>query len=151
MFRILVVCTANICRSPAGEVFLARKLASHAVEVHSAGTLAIDNHPADETIQEILQERGFPEIANHRSKALMPSVLNRYGLILCMENDHLAWVRRNEPGALGKTKLFGHWDGQKGVDDPIGRAKEAYAQALNTIETYSATWAEKIVALGLCS
>ena len=150
MLRILVVCTANICRSPAGEVFLAKALSSRAVQVDSAGTLAIDNHYAHPVIQEQMIERGFPIIAQHRSSALMPSRLAQYSLILCMEQEHLEWIKKVQPTATGKAKLLGHWDGQKGVLDPINGPKEGYTEALNIIEKYSNQWADKIVSLGMC-
>jgi len=151
MLRILVVCTANICRSPAGEAFLAKALKGRSVEVRSAGTLAIDNHYVHPVIEEQMIERGFPQISQHRSTALMPSALANYDLILCMEQDHLDWIKRTQPTATGKAKLLGHWDGQKGVLDPINGPKAGYQDALNIIESYCQQWAEKITTLGLCS
>jgi len=151
MFRVLVVCTANICRSPAGEVFLARALQGRSVQVHSAGTLAVDNHFAHPQIEEQMIERGFPEIRQHRSSALMPLRLSQYGLILCMEQVHLDWIERVQPTSTGKAKLLGHWDSQKGVIDPINGPKEGYTQALDLIEIYCQQWANKMVGLGLCT
>jgi len=114
----LVVCTANICRSPAGEVFLANALKGKSVQVRSAGTLAIDNHYVHPVIEEFMVERGFSQISQHRSTALMPSSLANYGLILCMEQDHLDWIKRAQPTATAKAKLLGHWDGQRGCMIP---------------------------------
>jgi protein-tyrosine phosphatase len=151
MLRILVVCTANICRSPAGEVFLAHALAGRNAQVDSAGTMAIDNHYAHPEIEGQMRERGFEQITAHRSTALMPSRLDQYGLILCMEQEHLDWIKRMQPTATGKAKLLGHWSGQKGVTDPINGPKEGYTEALNTIERYSQQWADKVVALGMCT
>ena len=151
MFRVLVVCTANICRSPAGEVFLARALQGRSALVHSAGTLAVDNHLAHPEIEQQMIARGFGQISNHRSSALMPSRLSQYDLILCMEQAHLSWILKTQPTATGKAKLLGHWDGQKGVVDPINGPKEGYAQALDLIETYCQQWADKIASLGLCA
>lgn len=150
MFRVLVVCTANICRSPAGEIFLARALKGRMAQVDSAGTLAVDNHLVHPEIEQQMIARGFPEISEHHSTTLMPSRLSQYDLILCMEQDHLNWILRAQPTATGKAKLLGHWDGQKGVVDPINGPKEGYTQALGLIETYCQQWADKIVSLGLC-
>lgn len=151
MFKVLVVCTANICRSPAGEVFLAKALKGHSAQVDSAGTLAIDGHYAHPQIVEQMIARGFPEIEQHRSSALMPSKISQYGLILCMEAEHLNWILKVQPAATGKVKLLGHWDSQKGVTDPINGPKEGYTQALDLIETYSGQWANKIISLGFCA
>ena len=133
MFRILVVCTANICRSPAAQQFLAKALADQQVEVYSAGTRAIDNHFAHPEIERQMLDRGYPNITQHRSSALMPSQLAKYGLILCMEQDHLDWIKRASPTSIGKTKLLGHWDGQAGVLDPINGPEEGYSQCLDLI------------------
>jgi len=151
MLRILVVCTANICRSPAAQQFLARALAGHPVEVHSAGTMAIDNHFAHPQIEQQMVQRGYPAITQHRSCALMPSQLARYDLILCMEQDHLDWIKRASPTSTGKTKLLGHWDGQAGVLDPINGPEEGYSQCLDLMDAYCQQWANKVLALGLCS
>lgn len=146
-----MVCTANICRSPAGEVFLAKALQGQSAQIDSAGILAIDSHFAHPQIVEQMVARGFPEIEQHRSSALMPSKISQYGLILCMEQEHLDWILKVQPAATGKVKLLGHWDGQKGVTDPINGPKEDYSQALDLIETYCQHWADKIVSLGFCA
>jgi protein-tyrosine phosphatase len=151
MFRILVVCTANICRSPAAQQFLAKALAERQVEVYSAGTRAIDNHFAHPEIERQMLDRGYSEITQHRSSALMPSQLARYGLILCMEQDHLDWIKKTSPTSIGKVKLLGHWDGQAGVIDPINGPEEGYRECLNLMDQYCLQWADKIVQLGLCS
>jgi len=54
MFKILVVCTANICRSPAAQHFLLQSLKGKQVTVTSAGTLALDGNAADPTIQTLM-------------------------------------------------------------------------------------------------
>ena len=151
MLRILVVCTANICRSPAAQQFLAKALADQQIEVYSAGTRAIDNHFAHPQIEQQMVQRGYLAITQHRSTALMPSQLARYGLILCMEQDHLDWIKRASPTSIGKTKLLGHWDGQAGVLDPINGPEEGYSQCLDLMDEYCHQWADKVVSLGLCS
>ena len=149
MFNILVVCTANICRSPAAESFLRLALKDAPVNVHSAGTLAIDGNPADAMIQALMHERGHQNLPKHRSKALLPSHISKYQLILCMENSHLAYVQKTNMSSVGKTMLLGHWSNAQEVADPIGQARANYEQALVTIENFSAQWAKKIIDLGM--
>ena len=149
MFKILVVCTANICRSPAAEHFLRQRLAGKAALVESAGTLALDGNAADATIQEMMLERGYPRIADHRSRALMPSHLSKYELVLCMEHDHMDRVQRLSPYASNKTRLFGHWENQSEVDDPVGRSPRTYAQSLDIIEGMADQWVEKMLMMGM--
>ena len=149
MFRILIVCTANVCRSATAQEFLRRALQGHHAQVDSAGTLAVNGNPADPTIQTLMLERGFPEISGHRSQVLLPSLLPNYELILCMERKHIDHVRRASVLAVGKAMLLGHWDGGREVDDPIGRSEEIYRGALDEMDKFSNQWAQKIIDMGM--
>lgn len=149
MFDILVVCTANICRSPASRVFLARYLKGKQVHVDSAGTHAIDGNVADAMIQELMIERGFPEIAPHRSRALMPHHLKDYQLILCMEPAHLDYVCNTSAVAVGRSMLLGHWAAGRPVADPIGQTRETYSRSLNEMQEFCRQWAAKIIDMGM--
>ncbi len=149
MFNILVVCTANICRSPAAESFLRRALKDTSVCVDSAGTLAVDGNLADPMIQALMHEIGHHGLVKHRSKALLPSHVSKYQLILCMENVHLTYIHKANSSAVGKTMLLGHWSNAQEVVDPIGKARSNYEQALVTMEQFSNQWAKKIIDLGI--
>jgi protein-tyrosine phosphatase len=149
MFKILVVCTANICRSPAGQQFLSQRLAGKDVLVESAGTLAIDGNHADATIRDMMLERGYADIKNHRSRALMPSHLGQHDLVLCMEHDHMSRVQRLSPYASNKMRLFGHWEGQSEVDDPVGRSEQTYARSLDLMQAMADQWVEKMLMMGM--
>jgi protein-tyrosine phosphatase len=151
MFKILVMCTANICRSPAGQQFLRKRLDGRDVMVDSAGTLALDGNLADATIREMMFGRGYPDIEGHRSRALMPSHLSQYDLVLCMERDHMDRVQRLSPYASNKTRLFGHWDGQSEVDDPVGRSEKTYARSLDLMDGMADQWVEKMLMMGMVS
>jgi protein-tyrosine phosphatase len=148
-FRILTVCTANICRSPVAQVFLADFLKDYPVQVHSAGTLALNGNHADQTMQELIQERGFEQITAHRSQALMPSLIAKYDLLLCMEDEHLDWILARSPVATAKVKLLGRWDQSRQVSDPIGRQRDVYADSVQEIEHLSRLWADKLIGLGV--
>jgi len=149
MFKILVVCTANICRSPAAQHFLLESLQGKQVKVESVGTLAIDGNFADSTIQSLMIDRGFEEITQHRSRALMPSHLTQSDLVLCMERDHMARVQRLNPLSVNKTRLFGHWENQTEVDDPVGRSEKTYARSLDQMQRLAAQWVEKMSMMGM--
>jgi protein-tyrosine phosphatase len=86
--RILVVCTANRCRSPAAEVLLWRALTLAGVPaiVRSAGFLE-PGHCADPTMQRVMAARGF-DLSGHRSTQVSPEVLRGFDLILTMERRH---------------------------------------------------------------
>ena len=85
---------------------------------------------------------------SHRSKPIMPTMLGRYDLILCMENDHLEQVLRMYPMGRGKVRLMGHWSAAQ-VPDPVGKAEPVYAAALEQIETSAKQWAQKLTNMGM--
>ena len=149
-FRILTVCTANICRSPAAQVLLARAMQGQKVQVDSAGTLAINGNGADQTMQLLLNEKGYGAIAEHRSQALLPSLIAKYDLLLCMQDSHLHWITQRSPMAIAKVKLLGHWEQGRQVADPIGQNRLEYERALQEIERLSLQWAHKLIDLGMC-
>ena len=151
MLNILVVCTANICRSPAAQLFLVNSLPKGRVAIDSAGTRALNGNFADKTVQELMIADGFSSISEHRSRPLSLADVSRYGLILCMERNHINHIQSLHPATVGKTRLLGHWSGQKEVDDPVGGPRDVYASSLSIMKTYSDQWAQKIIELDLLS
>lgn len=149
MFNVLVVCTANICRSPAAEKFINRALSGRAAGVSSAGVQALAGISADATVQQQMIDRGYPEIAGHRSRLLLPSDIRKSQLLLCMERWHIDAILKADPIAVGKTMLLGHWSGVREVADPIGGSDLEYSTALTDIKELSVAWAERLVSCGL--
>jgi len=147
-FNVMVICTANICRSPAASVFLQEALLNKAVKVTSAGTLALVGNPADQTIRKLMLERGFNQIESHRSQALMPHHLTQADLVLCMERDHLLRVQHMNPVLSGKAHLLGHFDDQAEVSDPIGQAQVVFDASLDQMQRLATTWAQKMQQMG---
>lgn len=147
-FNVLVICTANICRSPAASVFLQEALLNKAAKVTSAGTLALDGNPADQTIRQLMLERGFNQIDAHRSQALMPHHLSKADLVLCMERDHLLRVQHMNPLLSGKVRLLGHFEDQTEVSDPIGQSQAVYVASLDQMQRLATTWANKMQQMG---
>ncbi|NCY17062.1 MAG: low molecular weight phosphotyrosine protein phosphatase [Actinobacteria bacterium] len=95
--RILVVCTANICRSPMFEGLLRRDLGARGslIEVESAGLLDRDE-PADPEAVSTMAERGV-DISGHRSRAVARLDLDGFDLILTMGREHLREIVIDQP------------------------------------------------------
>ena len=91
--RVLVVCTANRCRSRMGEVLLAH----HAAEagwpaaVSSAGTRA-DGAPIMADVERVLRRRGLDAQWDAPSRPLTEDLLDSVDLVLVMERSHLLAV-----------------------------------------------------------
>lgn len=140
--HILIVCTANICRSPMGEALLRRRLGERAVVV-SAGTRALVGRPADERVRELLLEQGL-DLSEHRARAIQPDLLRWADLILAMEHPHLQSIHRLDATARGKSFLLGHWLGDHEIADPYLGPPEVYANTLSEMERALASWLPKL-------
>lgn len=105
--RVLVICTANICRSPMAE-FMLRHLAGLRdlpMLVESAGFL-YDGEPASPRVVEVMKERGI-DVGAHRSRTLNPSQLGDADLIVTMERRHGRDAVAVAPAAIARIHTFG--------------------------------------------
>lgn len=86
--RVLVVCTANICRSPMAAAMLAAACAANDldVEVSSAGFL-FDGRAASDTTGKVMHELGH-DLGSHRSRVLSAPIVAGADLVLTMERRH---------------------------------------------------------------
>lgn len=101
--RVLMVCTGNICRSPAMHYLAARDWAS-AAEVSSAGTHAETGMDATPEIRRSAAVRGLA-IPRHRPTQLTAEFVARADLVLVATESHARWIAR-EMGGL-PTHVFG--------------------------------------------
>jgi protein-tyrosine phosphatase len=94
---IVVLCTANVCRSPMAAALLARRLAELevAVRVWSAGMLRGGDPPLPQVIS-VMSGYGI-DIAAHRSRLAAAADLARADLVLAMARDHLRYAVVTEP------------------------------------------------------
>lgn len=101
--QLLVVCTANIARSPLAASMLAASLAPLGIEVHSAGMQARPGHPAAESSQEQAKRRDL-DLSEHRSQPVTPESIRDADLVLTMSEHH-----RNQCASLaaeGSARVF---------------------------------------------
>src|SRR5699024_7225054 len=103
-YRILTICTGNICRSPMVE-FAVREALEQAglgdrVEVASAGTSGWEvGNPIDPRAGALLSRHGLSTDA-HRARQMDDAELQAADLVLTLDHDHVAPVRR----ALGPAR-----------------------------------------------
>jgi len=124
--RVLVICHGNVCRSPFGQVALARRLPS--LEVRSAGLDVGEPGAADATATAVASERGV-SLAEHRSQAASDALIEWADLVLGMQGRHAAELVRRWPAAATRVRLLGHFLGEPPYDiaDPWGRSPEVFA------------------------
>jgi protein-tyrosine phosphatase len=87
--EVLLVCTANLCRSPIAETILRHRFEERgiSVTVASAGLRDADRPALDEAL-EVLESRGLDARA-HRSRRLAEELVRGAGLILGLERTHV--------------------------------------------------------------
>ena len=100
---VLLLCTANQCRSPMAEALLRHRLAEHglSVSVSSAGLYPSGSPATDEAIS-VMAERGL-DIDPHRSRQLDAGLLAEADLVIGMTREHVREVAVIDGGALGRT------------------------------------------------
>lgn len=134
--RILVVCTANRCRSPMAEGLLARRAAAADLPliIASAGTWADSGLRPTENAIAVMAERGI-DIAKIRSTEITSDLVISAYLILAMTAGHREALETEFVAAKGKTWLFselegGTWD----IEDPVGGSLEDYRATADQLE-----------------
>ncbi|CAI8692400.1 low molecular weight protein-tyrosine-phosphatase [Burkholderia pyrrocinia] len=140
MKRILVVCTGNVCRSPAAQALLSRALPGRTVE--SAGVAAIGGTAVDPVMNALLIERGF-DLSAHRARRVDERTCRWADLILVMEVAHRHLIERICPMTRGRVYCLTERY-QTDVPDPYRRSRYVYDYAMRLIEHGVADWAARI-------
>lgn len=129
MARILVICTANICRSPVAAELLRDRLRKRGLrgwEVGSAGTWAMVSRPPSRHSVEVMSRHGF-RIADHRATMIDEPQLAAADLVLTMEDGHAEALRAEFPAQAHKVHLLTEMIGQAyNITDPYGGPIEEY-------------------------
>ena len=106
-FRILTVCTGNVCRSPLAESFLQAGFdfaAPGSFEVRSAGTHALVDQPMTPEIQALATSMGVgPE--GFTSRQLVPDMLHSADLVLTLTREHSKLILEENPPPPQKNLL----------------------------------------------
>lgn len=139
--KILVVCVGNICRSPTGERLLQACLPER--QISSAGVSALVDKPADQLASEVALQHGL-SLEGHSARQLTRSLCQDADLILVMERGHISAVTAIDPGARGKTMLFGHWCSESEVPDPYRQSREAYEHVYQLLARSADCWVKKL-------
>lgn len=106
MKKVMVLCTANSCRSQMAEGFL-RELGKGLVEAHSAGVFSAQVHPRAIAV---MKEIGI-DISGQRSKTMDEDLLQEMDVIITVCSNAEAFCPATPPG-IGRI----HWP----IKDPVG-------------------------------
>jgi protein-tyrosine phosphatase len=153
MTNILIVCTANICRSPMGEAIL-KKLVSERVDatqwhIESAGTCAIDGNPPAFLSKYVMELMGM-DISAHRSQRVSPPLVKNFDLILTMEKEHKEWLIAHYSELAGRIFMLSEMVGEeKDIQDPMGGELSDYAETAQLIERLLTDGLDRIYRLSI--
>lgn len=129
MPNILVVCTANICRSPVAEAVLRDRLHKQGLTdwtVSSAGTWAEPDRNAAGFSRQLMAAQGI-NLEDHRSRMVSEPDLAAADLVLVMETGHSEALRAEFSQYADKIYLISEMSGPRySVTDPYGGPLEAY-------------------------
>lgn len=139
---VLLVCMGNICRSPMAEGVLRHRLAGLErplpVRVDSAGTHGYHRNAApDPRAQAAMRRRGI-EIADLRARKVVHEDLQRFDLILAMDEDNLAFLQAMAGDSMAdRLRLFMDFAPQarsRIVPDPYYGGNSGFERVLDLIE-----------------
>ena len=115
-FRILTVCTGNMCRSPQAAQLLQSRVSAAGrsvaaqVEIASAGTRAVPEAEMDPSAAELSREMGGAPTP-HSAQQLTPQMVAAADLVLCMSREHRSTTVRLWPRASRCTFLLTEFAG----------------------------------------
>lgn len=127
-YRVMTVCTGNICRSPMAEVVLRDRFRSAGlgdlVEVDSTG-ISDEEHgnPIDTRAQRVLAAHGY-EVPHRRARQVTPVDVAGSDLLLPMTAGHARALRRlaqDDPAVLERIRMFRSFDPAAPRDVPEHR------------------------------
>ena len=140
--RILFVCLGNICRSPTAEAVLrelaVREAPELTLEVDSAGTAAYHvGQPPDPRTCSAAARRGY-DLSTLRARTVESADFERFDLILAMDRENLAALRRRAPShAHERLRLFLEFSpdaAPEDVPDPYYGGPNGFERVLDLVE-----------------
>jgi protein-tyrosine phosphatase len=105
VLNILIVCTANQCRSPMAAALLDRELTVRGVpaQIHSAGTNAVAGIPATDDTIVVMKAEGL-DLSTHRSRPVGTADLGGADVVITMTRAQLRDLATRSPAAF--PRLF---------------------------------------------
>ncbi|WP_310461586.1 low molecular weight protein-tyrosine-phosphatase [Sphaerotilus sp.] len=141
--RVLMVCTANICRSPTAEAVLRHRVQRAGLHgrivVDSAGTRASheQSHPADPRSIAHAARRGY-DLTALRSRPVVEADFHRFELIVPMDRTHFDHLVAQAPAdTMAKVQLlmsFAPAGSGEVVPDPYYGSAPGFEHVLDLVE-----------------
>jgi len=104
------------------------------LEARSAGTLRLENYPADSKAIQVCAEIGV-DLSTHSSQGISEALLKWADYVLVMEQEHILAIRRQLPDTQQPLLLLGTFAGQSEISDPVGQWTLIFRRNRNLIRT----------------
>jgi protein-tyrosine-phosphatase len=134
-YRVLFVCTGNICRSPMAHVIAEQFAQTRGREmtVRSASTMGLKDVPAEKNAVAVMREVGL-DLTRHRSQPLTDELIDWAEYVLVMEYAHAKHIRTKHPQVEEKLMLLGPLGATHEISDPIGGWKYKFRGSRDVIQ-----------------
>lgn len=150
MANILIVCTANICRSPVAAALLRDRLRQRNLSnwaVRTAGTWVMMARGASRNSIEVAKRHGY-DISDHRSHMVDEQQLRDADLVLTMEIGHAEALRAEFAQQAHKVYMLAEMTGHTyNIPDPYGGPLEDYEHMFSGLSEVIDGGLDRIVSL----
>lgn len=147
MYRVLIVCVGNVCRSPMAEVLMRHRLPEAGLDIASAGLSARTGDGVHPHAMQVLAAHGLaaePHASRHVARQVDAGMLAGADLVLAMERRHLQAILALSPQVRNRLHLLGRWNGPCEVRDPCGRALAEFERTFTIIDAATRAWCMRI-------
>ena len=150
MPQILIVCTANICRSPVVAALLTQRLEEKGFsdwQVNSAGTWAVLSRGAARFSIQLMAEQGI-DISDHRAKMINEALIAQSDLVLCMELGHVEALQIEFSDYQNRIFTLSEMVGKRySIKDPYGSPISDYRHMVTEVTSLLDAGFARIVAI----
>jgi protein-tyrosine-phosphatase/phosphohistidine swiveling domain-containing protein len=153
--RVLVVCTANVDRSPMAELLLTKMLLDQGIsgiDVFSRGVAAFEGRPMSEIGRMLLCTEDGIDPGMHRSRRIDTADIHGADVILAMERSHVRQLAELCPDAVDRITLLTSYGGAPelgDIDDPAGQVGDAYPRVKRLLQIALSGAVKRMSAEGL--
>jgi protein-tyrosine phosphatase len=137
--EILVVCHANVCRSPYLQAVLQRALPDLAIK--SAGFVATDRAVPEISVA-LSAKRGL-DLSLYRSCPLTQSTIKSADLVIVMDSNQARQIRMLFPIIHAPIVVAGDldpkFDSSRAITDPWNRSSDVFESSFNRLDRCAAT------------
>lgn len=136
--NILIVCTANVFRSPVAAGMTKQLLRDKQIKVESAGILEFRGAPLPQDIMELAERYGI-DLSKHTPRQVNASLVRDADLILVFDKKQVAELTKRFPRAKNRIYTIkdyaGYSDG-KDMEDLWNKPVQVFERFINELKGY---------------